>query len=83
MKVLKFFGTWCAPCSMLTKMIEGINNLKIAVEEIDIDVDKQRAIDYSIRGVPTCILLDDQNNEMARRVGMMTETQFKEFVGEL
>ena len=36
MKLLKFHATWCQPCKMLSKVMEGVD-LGVPVENIDID----------------------------------------------
>lgn len=81
MKVLKFSASWCGPCKMLSKVIEGATDkITIPVEEIDIDEHSNVAMEYGVRGVPTMILLDENSNELNRKVGMMNETQLLEFL---
>lgn len=79
MKVLKFSAKWCNPCKMLSKVLEDYNG-EIPVEEIDIEDNSDMANQYSIRGVPTCVLLNDSDVEVNRKVGMMTLEQFEQFV---
>ena len=79
MKVLKFQAAWCGPCKMLSRVLEDMQ-LSVEVQSIDIDTDKELAIQYGIRGVPTCILLNDTGAEVRRQSGVMTEAQFNKFV---
>jgi len=79
MKVLKFQADWCGPCKMLSRVLEDMQ-LNVEVEPIDIDANKELAIQYGIRGVPTCILLNDDGAELRRQSGVMTEQQFNKFV---
>jgi thioredoxin 1 len=81
MKVLKFYADWCGPCKALTKVLEG-EVFTTAIEEVDIDQNNAIAVKYGIRGVPTCVLVDDTGTEIRRHVGMMNVKQFREFVGE-
>lgn len=78
MKILKFYAEWCGPCKTLSKVLEGYNEVEI--QEIDIDKDQETAIKYTIRGVPTLVLVDDNGNEIRRRTGMMMFNKFEKFV---
>ena len=80
MKVLKFEADWCSPCKMLSKTIDGITDLNVAIERIDVDKDPDSAVRFRVRGVPTCVLVNDDGKEIARKVGMMTATDFVNFV---
>lgn len=80
MRILKFQATWCGPCKAMTMVVAGAGDkLKVPVQEIDIEVDEAVAIRYGIRGVPTMVLLDDDGNEIKRKVGAMNEQQLLEF----
>ncbi len=79
MKIKKFSATWCAPCKMLSKMLTGVNNVEI--ESIDIDDNFELATQYGVRGVPTMVMIDEQNNEIKRMVGLpKTDTALKEWL---
>ena len=78
MKILKFQAEWCGPCKMLSKTLEGYDEVEI--QEIDIDADQEVAIRYGIRGVPTLVLLDDNGAEVRRKSGMMMMNDFEKFV---
>lgn len=80
-KVLKFSASWCAPCSMLSKVIASIET-NIPFEEIDIDENQQYAQQFGIRGVPTLIMVDAESKEIKRVSGMMSIPDLKEWLGE-
>lgn len=80
MKLLKFHATWCAPCKMLSTIIESTDKDLIEVEPIDIEAQREVAIKFGIRGVPTCVIVDDAGGEIRRKVGMMTEKEYVNFV---
>lgn len=80
MKVLKFYADWCGPCKMLSKIVEDQYTGNVPVEDINIDTNTEMAVKFGIRGVPTCVIVDDAGNEIRRRVGMMTINEFNMLV---
>lgn len=81
MKMLKFQAEWCGPCKMMSMVIKGAEDkIKVPVVEIDIEKEEATAIRYGIRSVPTMILLDENDNELKRKVGAMNEAQLLEFL---
>jgi thioredoxin 1 len=81
MRLLKFSAEWCQPCKMLAKTLEGIN-LPYTISSIDIDDSPNLAADYKVRGVPTMVLVDDNDKEVGRLVGVKTKAQIEEFISE-
>lgn len=79
MKVLKFYAEWCSPCKTLSETIKDAD-VKYDVIGVDIDKDNVMATKYGIRGIPMCILIDDEGKEVRRKAGMMTKEQFEQFV---
>ena len=67
-RVLRFTASWCGPCKSLAKTLEDLKT-NIPVEVIDIDVDSESAVEYGVRGVPTLVMLEG-NNEIKRLVGL-------------
>lgn len=81
MKVLKFYAEWCEPCNSLSMAINSAaDKISIPIEEINIDKEINIAIEYGVRSVPTVILLDENNTELKRKVGAMTELQLLDFL---
>lgn len=73
-----YSASYCNPCKQLKKTIED-TNLGIPVSIIDIEDDPVSTSEYAIRGVPT-VLLMSENQVMKRRSGYMNAEQLKEFV---
>ena len=71
MKVIKFSASWCGPCKMLARNLEDITT-NIPIENVDIDENQDAAMEYGVRGVPTMIMLDENNTEIKRMVGLQS-----------
>ena len=78
-KLVVFKAHWCSPCKMLAKTLAD-TDVGIPVETVDIDADPTATTEFDIRGVPTVLLMND-NQVMKRRSGYMNAEQLKEFVG--
>lgn len=74
-----YSASYCNPCKQLKKTIEA-TNLGIPIDIIDIEDDPISTSEYAIRGVPTVLLMQD-NQVINRKSGYMTAIQLKEFVG--
>lgn len=78
MKILRFTASWCQPCKGLAMNLEEAN-LQLPIEVIDIDVQSDVAVEYGIRGVPTLVMMDENNNVVKRLVGNKSVTELKEW----
>lgn len=81
MKVYKFYADWCQPCKMMSKIIKDAGD-KITDEIIDINIDEEMmtAISFNVRGVPTMVMVDENNKEIKRQTGLLTEEKLLEFL---
>lgn len=67
MKILKFEASWCNPCKIATNIL---HEKGYEFEAIDIDENKELAAEYNIMSIPTVVILDDNDNEVSRFVGV-------------
>jgi thioredoxin 1 len=79
-KVLKFEASWCEPCKMLTRTLSHITT-DIPIEVVDIDQNRDIAIKYGVRGVPTLIMLED-DKEVRRKVGALMRPELERFLND-
>jgi thioredoxin-like negative regulator of GroEL len=76
-KILRFTASWCHPCKGLAMNLEAAE-LDLPVEVIDIDVQDDIANEYSIRSVPTLVMVED-GNVLKRTSGLLSVQQLKEW----
>ena len=79
MKKILFFGAgWCSPCANTKPLLDEITQFEVV--KYDIDKDHEKTLEYSIRSVPTIVLLDDDGSTLVYRVGGMNRTQLQQFL---
>lgn len=78
--LLKFSADYCTPCKQLTKTFGEIILEGITLEEIDIEGNLDLVKQWSIRSVPTLILLDEDGKEIKRHTGSLSATALMEFL---
>jgi thioredoxin 1 len=77
--LVDFYSNWCPPCKMLepifaelARELEG----KIKFGRLNTDGNRELAIRYGIRGIPTLILFKDGREEK-RIVGLRSKEELK------
>lgn len=71
-QVYRFTASWCQPCKMLARVLEDVETA-VPINVIDIDENPDLAKQYGVRGVPTMVMVEDQQ-EVKRLVGMQSES---------
>ncbi len=80
--IVDFWATWCAPCRMISPIIEEISNEyegKIKVGKLNVDENSSIAGKYHIMGIPT-ILFFKNGNIMDQTVGAVSRKILEEKV---
>jgi thioredoxin 1 len=81
MKLLKFYAEWCGPCKMQSTIIKNAGDkITTKIEDVDIDQNVFMATQFNVRSVPTMVLVDDQDKEIKRKVGVLKESELLEWL---
>ena len=80
--LVDFFATWCGPCQMLAPILKQVKeSLGERITIIKIDVDKNQAIQYQVRGVPTMLLFQN-GKQLWRQSGVVSKEELIKIIVE-
>ena len=78
-RILYFTASWCGPCKMMASTVTEAIGGGMNITKIDVDEDQDMSIKYNVRSVPTMVLVNQNNEEVNRVVGLQTLTALKDF----
>ena len=81
-KILKFGADWCMPCKVLNKKLEDFTDCEVVKYDVD-DVDEELLEKFKIRNIPVTILVDDNEKEIQRWVGLFNLQEITDKIKEL
>jgi thioredoxin 1 len=76
--LVDFWADWCQPCHMLAPTVDQLAERygdRIKVTKVDIDANKDLALKYEIRSIPTVLIFQD-GEVSARIVGVQPESHY-------
>ena len=79
--LLDFFADWCAPCRMLSPVVDEIaeENGEILVGKVNVDDQPTLARQFSVESIPTLVVI--KNGEVFRRsVGAIPKEKILELL---
>ena len=86
--IVDFWAIWCAPCSMVTPVLEEIAKEydgKVKVGKVNVDNEIKIANEYTIQNIPT-IMIFKQGKEVERIIGAVPkdhiEKKLKKYIGD-
>ena len=81
MTLLKFYSQSCQPCKVLSPLVDKLaKEYDLQVIPVSIDEFPEDAHNWNVRAVPTLILVDKGEGEVARKVGAMSEGMLRSFI---
>lgn len=83
-KVIKFFATWCGPCTVYApafeKVKQELQSEEIEFVEVNIENDPENLSgEYGVRGIPHTVVVQD-GVELRARPGRLGEEELKQFI---
>ena len=74
MKTIKYFSaTWCGPCKTFKPIMQEVaGENSMIVEFIDVDNERNKAVKYNVRSVPTTVI-EENGVEVDRIVGSVSK----------
>ena len=82
--VVDFWAEWCGPCKMIAPILEELDREldgSIKIVKVDVDNNNQTAMNYSIRSIPTLIMIKD-GVVQSQHIGAASKSQLEDFINQ-
>ena len=82
--LVDFWAEWCGPCKMIGPILEELDmemGDKIKIVKLDVDSNKQTAMEYAIRSIPTLLIIKD-GSVKAQHIGAASKAQLENFINQ-
>jgi|TARA_R110002072_G_scaffold266225_1_gene425072 thioredoxin 1 len=78
MKTAKYFSAaWCGPCKQFKPIMQELSDEGYNIEFIDGDENRDLAIKYNIRSIPTTVI-EEEGKEINRLLGVKSKEEIIE-----
>lgn len=81
--LLDFWADWCGPCKMIAPYVEQVaeENPHITVGKIDVDSQRELALQFGISSIPTLIVMEG-GKPVAEALGYRPKADILKLLGE-
>ena len=80
--LVDFWAEWCGPCKQLAPLVEELADDfrdNINVYKMDVDANRDTAVEYGIRSIPTLMLFEN-GEPVGAEIGALSKLQLDEFI---
>lgn len=81
-KILKFSADWCGPCKTLNQKLENFKDCEVIKYDVD-EVEEELLEKYKIRNIPVTILINENEEEIKRWIGLFNINEITEKIKEI
>lgn len=78
--IVDYWANFCSPCHVLSPILAGLTNVKVV--KVDIEKERELAIEYSVRSIPTMLFYKD-GEIVDRRVGVLSKKEIEDILADL
>lgn len=83
--LVDFWAEWCGPCKMIAPVLEDLEKQfqgKIKIIKVNVDQEKELAVDFGIRGIPTIIAFK-KGEKIEAKVGAANKAILEQWINKL
>jgi thioredoxin 1 len=83
-KVKRFTAAWCGPCKQLAPIFEQLQSQipEVIFETIDVDMDKDAALENGVTSIPT-VIIEKDGQQVQRFIGIQPKSTYTNTIKSL